>query len=219
MNSNVVQFNRSVQRQTRNLNQANRPKLREGQVRRIVALLVTIVLVMYVQDSVMAKMTAENAVKVRSGLLSIFRAFVNIVNTVFAGHTRAIEAGASSIAAVIYRKFQTGRLTPNVANLAVASSAFAIAYRTGGSSANFIKGFNTYRNSWVSRFRGNTAANAENLRRALVTMLAWLVSSLKYFGVQNIAYFVKEELRIRGVYNTRKNTLVNAGTTMLRLAL
>jgi hypothetical protein len=106
-----------------------------------------------------------------------------------------------------------------VANLAVASSAFAIAYRTGGSSANFIKGFNTYRTSWVSKFRGNTAANAENVRRALVTMLAWLVSSLKYFGVQNIAYFVKEELRIRGVYNTRKNTLVNAGTTMLRLAL
>ena len=218
MNANVVQYNRSVRRQNRNLTQANRPKLREGQVRRIVALLVTIVLVMYVQDSVMATMTAQNAVRVRSGLLSIFRAFVNIVNTVFAGHTRAIEAGASSIVAVIYRKFQTGRLTPNVANLAVASSAFAIAYRTGGSSANFIKGFNTYRNSWFPRFHGNTAANAENVRRALVTMLAWLVSSLKYFGVQNIAYFVKEELRIRGVYNTRKNTLVNAGATMLRLA-
>jgi hypothetical protein len=173
---------------------------------------------MYVQDTVMATMTPQNAVKVRSGLLGIFRAFVNIVNTIFTGHTKAIEAGASSIAAVIYRKFQTGRLTPNVANLAVASSAFAIAYRTGGTSSNFINGFNKYRNSWASRFRGNTARNAENVRKALITMLAWLVSSLKYFGVQNIAYFVKEELRVRGVYNNRKNTLVNAGATMLRLA-
>jgi len=198
----------------------NQPKLRQGQVKRIVALLVTLVLLLNLHDF-QTHLTPNNAVKYRSGAFKAFMMFVNIAKTIFAGHTEFIEAGAASVVSVVARKFQTGRLKPNIANLAVATTAFTLAYRSKGavSPQTIANGLATYRNSIPSRVLGHTAKDAENVRNAMLAMIAWLVSSLNYFAVQNVKGVIQEELRVRGVKNTTKNVLMNAGAEMLRLVI
>jgi len=202
-----------------NRNNNGRPRLRQGQVRRIVALIITLVVLLYLNNYAM-EMSAADALKVRRSILNSFLKFKNIVQTCFAGHENVIEAGASSIAAVLYRKFQTGTLRPNVANMAIGTMAFTMSYRNGGArTSNFINQIHKYNNSFIGRATGRTAANAEMVRTGIITMIAWLVSSLRYFATENVAGIVREELRIRGLERTTPARLLNYGAATLRLTL
>lgn len=202
-----------------NRNNNGRPRLRQGQVRRIIALIITLVVLLYLNNYAM-EMSAADALKVRRSILNSFLKFKNIVQTCFAGHENVIEAGASSIAAVLYRKFQTGTLRPNVANMAIGTMAFTMSYRNGGArTSNFINKIHKYNNSFIGRATGRTAANAEMVRTGIITMIAWLVSSLRYFATENVAGIVREELRIRGLERTTPARLLNYGAATLRLTL
>jgi len=166
------------------------------------------------------EMSATDAIKVRRSILNSFLKFKNIVQTCFAGHENIIEAGASSIAAVLYRKFQTGTLRPNVANMAVGTVAFTMSYRNGGArTSNFINKIHRYNNSSFARLTGRTSRDAEMVRTGIITMIAWLVSSLKYFATENVAGIVREELRVRGLERTTPARLLNYGAATLRLTL
>ena len=196
-----------------------RPRLlRQGQVRRIVALIITLVFLLYLNNYVM-NMTSADALKVRHATLNSFLKFKNIVQTYFTGYENVIEAGASSIVAVLHRKFQTGTLRPNVANLGVATMAFAVSYRGVSTTSNFINQIQRYNNSLVGRLRGRTAANADRVRTGIIKMIAWLVSSLNYFATENVAGVVREELRIRGLERSTPAKLLNYGASALRLTL
>jgi hypothetical protein len=164
-------------------------------------------------------MTSTDALKVRRHVLKSFVAFKDIVQTSFAGYENIIEAGASSIVAVLYRKFQTGTLRPNATNLTVATVAFATSYRGGGRTSNFINKIYKYNNSRLGRITGRTAANAEMVRTGIITMIAWLVASLNYFAVENLSGIIQEELRVRGLERSTPAKLVNYGATALRLSL
>ena len=202
-----------------NRNNNGRPRLRQGQVRRIVALIITLVVLLYLNNYAM-EMSAADALKVRRSILNSFLKFKDIVQSCFAGHENVIEAGASSIAAVLYRKFQTGTLRPNVANMAVGTMAFTMSYRNGGArTSNFINKIHKYNNSSFARLTGRTAANAEMVRTGIITMIAWLVSSLRYFATENVAGIVREELRVRGLERTTPARLLNYGAATLRLTL
>jgi hypothetical protein len=177
------------------------------------------VVLLYLNNYAM-EMSAADALKVRRSILNSFLKFKNIVQTCFAGHENVIEAGASSIAAVLYRKFQTGTLRPNVANMAVGTMAFTMSYRNGGArTSNFINKIHKYNNSSFARLTGRTAANAEMVRTGIITMIAWLVSSLRYFATENVAGIVREELRVRGLERTTPARLLNYGAATLRLTL
>ena len=57
------------------------------------------------------------------------------------------------------------------------------------------------------------------VRTGIITMIAWLVSSLNYFAAENVAGIVREELRVRGLERSTPANLVNYGATTLRLML
>jgi hypothetical protein len=57
------------------------------------------------------------------------------------------------------------------------------------------------------------------VRTGIITMIAWLVSSLKYFATENVAGIVREELRVRGLERTTPARLLNYGAATLRLTL
>jgi hypothetical protein len=176
------------------------------------------VVLLYLNNYVMG-MSAGDALKVRRMTLNSFLKFKNIVQSSFAGYEDVIEAGASSIVAVLHRKFQTGTLRPNVANLAVGTVAFTVSYRGGARTSNFINKIHKYNNSRFGRISGRTSANAEMVRTGIITMIAWLVSSLNYFAAENVAGIVREELRVRGLERSTPAKLVNYGATTLRLML
>jgi hypothetical protein len=163
-------------------------------------------------------MTAADALKVRRLTLNSFLKFKNIVQTYFVGYENVIEAGASSIVAVLHRKFQAGTLRPNAANLAVGTVAFAVSYR-GGRTSNFINKIHKYNNSYLGRVTGRTASNAEMVRTGIITMIAWLIASLKYFAVENLSGIIREELHSRGLERSTPAKLVNYGAATLRLTL
>ena len=219
-NNNARQLPVVVHRRRRspNQNNNNRPRLRQGQARRIVALIITLMVLLYLNNYVLT-MTSADALKVRKLTLNSFLKFKNIVQTYFAGYENHIEAGASSIMAVLYHKFQTGTLRPNASNLAVGTVAFYASYRGGGRTSNFINKIYRYNNSYFGRMTGRTAANAEIVRTGIITMIAWLITSLKYFSVENLSGIVREELHVRGLERSTPARLVNYGAATLRLTL
>ena len=122
--------------------------------------------------------------------------------------------------AVLHRKFQTGTLRPNVANMAIGTVAFTMSYRNSGArTSNFINKIHKYNNSLIGRATGRTAKDAEMVRTGIITMIAWLVSSLRYFATENVAGIVREELRVRGLERTTPARLLNYGAATLRLTL
>lgn len=209
-----------VRNRSFNRNNNGRPRLRQGQVRRIVALIISLVILLYLNDT-RETMSAANAVKFRNGAFSVFLSFRNIVKTTFAGYENYIEAGASSIAAVLYRKFQTGTLRPNVANLAIGSAAFAMSLHRNVHAANFLNNLNKYNNSRLARLSRavgfSRGINAEKVRTAIISMIAWLISGLRYFSAENVAGIVREELRVRGLERSTPARLINYGSAALRL--
>ena len=202
----------------RSPNRNNRPRLREGQARRIVALIITLMVLLYLNNYALT-MSSADALKVRRLTLNSFLKFKNIVQTYFVGYENIIEAGASSIVAVLHRKFQAGTLRPNAANLAVGTVAFAVSYRGGGRTSNFINKIHRYNNSYLGRVTGRTAANAEMVRTGIITMIAWLIASLRYFAVENLSGIIREELHVRGLERSTPAKLVNYGAATLRLML
>jgi len=217
MNNNAHPLPIVRRRRSPNRNNNNRPRLRQGQARRIVALIITLIVLLYLNNYALT-MTAADALKVRRLTLNSFLKFKNIVQTYFDGYENVIEAGASSIVAVLHRKFQAGTLRPNAANLAVGSVAFYASYR-GGRTSNFVNKIYRYNNSYLGRVTGRTAANAEMVRTGIITMIAWLIASLKYFTVENLAGIIREELHVRGLERSTPARLVNYGAATLRLTL
>ena len=217
MNNNAHPLPIVRRRRSPNRNNNNRPRLRQGQARRIVALIITLIVLLYLNNYALT-MTAADALKVRRLTLNSFLKFKNIVQIYFDGYENIIEAGASSIVAVLHRKFQAGTLRPNAANLAVGSVAFYASYR-GGRTSNFVNKIYRYNNSYLGRVTGRTAANAEMVRTGIITMIAWLIASLKYFTVENLAGIIREELHVRGLERSTPARLVNYGAATLRLTL
>jgi hypothetical protein len=217
MNNNAHPLPIVRRRRSPNRNNNNRPRLRQGQARRIVALIITLIVLLYLNNYALT-MTAADALKVRRLTINSFLKFKNIVQTYFDGYENIIEAGASSIVAVLHRKFQAGTLRPNAANLAVGSVAFYASYR-GGRTSNFVNKIYRYNNSYLGRVTGRTAANAEMVRTGIITMIAWLIASLKYFTVENLAGIIREELHVRGLERSTPARLVNYGAATLRLTL
>lgn len=200
-----------------NRNNNGRPRLRQGQVRRIVALIITLVILLYL-DNYSMEMSAADALKVRHSIFNSIIKFKNIVQTCFAGHENIIEAGASSIAAILQRKFQTGTLRLNAANIAVGTVAFGMTYRNQGShTSNFITHLHTRNASLWRRMTGRTRRNADNIRNVIISMIAWLISGLRYFAAENVAGVVREELRVRGLERATPARILNYGATVLRL--
>jgi hypothetical protein len=66
---------------------------------------------------------------------------------------------------------------------------------------------------------GRTAANAEMVRTGIITMIAWLIASLRYFAVENLSGIIREELHVRGLERSTPAKLVNYGAATLRLML
>jgi hypothetical protein len=203
---------------TRHRSMVPRPRLRQGQARRIIALIITLMVLLYLQDYTL-NLSASNALTIRKKTLGSFVAFKNLVKKYFTGYENYIEAGASSISTVLYRKFQTGKLRPNGANLALGSAAFAMSLRRGSHATNFINKIHKFNNSRFGRLTGATAQNAEMVRSGIITMLAWLITSLNWFAVDNLAGIATEELRVRGLERSTPARLVNYGATTLRLTL
>ena len=64
---------------------------------------------------------------------------------------------------------------------------------------------------------GTQLALNEKIRASLITMLAWMISSLNFFAVSNAWDILKAELQIRGITRMNQSSLANAGRNTLRM--
>jgi len=192
-----------------------RRTLNRAQARRVVSLIVSIMIALALAR-VQNRMSPEDARKYGGYVIGIFRKFLSIVTYCFAGYEREIEAGAAAIATVIGRKFSSGTLRLNSTNLMIGVGAYTVARHTGSGISNFINQMNKKSNSWW-QWPGTQAALNEKIRTALITMLAWMISSLNFFAVTNVGDMIRAELRHRGILGPSRRELENAGRRALRI--
>jgi hypothetical protein len=189
-----------------------RKTLNRAQVRRIVSLIVSIMIAL-VLARIQNKMSPSDARKYGGYVVGIFKKFLSIVKY-FTGYEKQIEAGAAALFTVLARKFSMGTLRLNTTNLMVGIGAYTFATRTGSGVSNFINHMNKRSGSWW-QMPGTQAALNEKIRAALVTMLAWMISSLNFFAVTNVADIIRAELRHRGILGPSRQELENAGRRAL----
>jgi len=185
-----------------------------GHIRRIVSLIVSIMIALALAR-VSNNMSAADARKYGAYIIGIFKKFISIVKY-FSGYEKQVEAGAMAIATVLGRKFSTGTFRLNKTNMMVAIGSYTVARSSGSGISNFINHMNKRSNSYF-QIPGTQAALNEKIRKALITMLAWMISSLNFFAVTNAFDMVKVELRARGIMGPSRQELENAGRRALRL--
>jgi hypothetical protein len=191
------------------------PYLNRIQIRRIVSLIFQLVAIYYLVGISM-DMAPRDAMKIRTWLLSSIVSFKNIVTTYFSGYQRGIEASASALVSVIWRKLQMGRGI-NLTNAVVAATAFTMAYTTGTGVNNTVRGLGSYSNSTLSRLIGTTERNAKNVQAAIVSMIAWLTASLRSSSTTTIAEIVYDIQRTYHLRSLSKRNFINYGTNRLRI--
>jgi len=189
-------------------------RLSKGHIRRIISLIVSIMIALALAR-ISNTMSASDARRYGVFVLGIFKKFLSIVKY-FSGYERQVEAGASAIASVLARKFTSGTFRLNSTNLLVAVGAYTVAIRSGSGISNFITHMNKRSNS-IFQVPGTQAALNEKIRKALITMLAWMISSLNFFAVTNVLEMIKIELRSRGIMGPSRRELENAGRRQLGL--
>lgn len=191
------------------------PYLNKIQIRRIVSLIFQLISIYYLVG-LSINMSGSDALKIRSWLLSSIVSFKNIVTTYFSGYQRGIEASASALVSVIWRKLQMGRGF-NVTNAVVALSAFTMAYTSGMGVNSTVSRLNRYSNTALSRLIGTTERNARNVQAVIISMIAWLTASLRgsvTTTVAEIAYDVQRTYHLRKL---SKKNFINYGTNRLRI--
>ena len=189
-----------------------RKTLNRAQVRRIVSLIVSIMIALAL-SRISNQMSPMDARRYGAYVIGIFRKFLSIVKY-FVGYEKQIEAGAAAIATVLGRKFSSGTLRLNSTNLMVAVGAYTVARHTGSGISNFINHMNKKSNR-IFQVPGTQAALNEKIRTALITMLAWMISSLNFFAVTNVGDMIRAELRHRGILGPSRRELENAGRRAL----
>jgi hypothetical protein len=104
----------------------------------------------------------------------------------------------------------------NSTNFMVGVGAYTVARHTGSGISNFINQMNKKSNR-IFQIPGTQAALNEKIRTALVTMLAWMISSLNFFAVTNVGDMIRAELRHRGIVGPSRRELENAGRRAIRM--
>ena len=189
-------------------------RLRAGQVRSIILVIISILIALAVERKARG-LSGNNARKYGVYVLGIFKRFLAIVKY-FAGYERHIEAGAAAIATVIARKMTSGNMRLNKSNLFMGVGAYSMAYSTRSGFSNFVNHMNKRSNSYF-QIPGTQLALNEKIRASLITMLAWMISSLNFFAVSNAWDILKAELQIRGITRMNQSSLANAGRNTLRM--
>jgi len=189
-------------------------RLSRGHIRRIVSLIVSIMIALALAR-ISNNMSAADARKYGAYVIGIFKKFISVVKY-FSGYEKQVEAGAMAIVTVLGRKFSTGTFRLNKTNMMVAIGSYTVARSSGSGISNFINHMNKRSNSYL-QVPGTQAALNEKIRKALITMLAWMISSLNFFAVTNAFDMVKVELRARGIMGPSRQELENAGRRALRL--
>lgn len=161
-------------------------------------------------------MSGSDALKIRSWLLSSIVSFKNIVTTYFSGYQRGIEASASALVSVIWRKLQMGRGF-NVTNAVVALSAFTMAYTSGMGVNSTVSRLNRYSNTALSRLIGTTERNARNVQAVIISMIAWLTASLRGSVTTTVAEIAVDVQRTYHLRKLSKKNFINYGTNRLRI--
>ena len=161
----------------------------------------------YYLSSVITNLSPIEALKVRDWLLKYF-----LVTKYFVGHEKVIEAGASAIFAVMCRKLQTGKMLDMI-DVPVAAAGFSLAYYSGTSLSSSVEMIIKYDNSFFARMIGITERNSVNVQKAIVAMISWLLSSLRYSTVVNVSEISKDimiqlRLRRRNMINYGRSTLI-----------
>jgi len=201
-------------RRSPNLYGVPRKRLNRMQIRRIVSIIVSIMIALALAR-VSNRMSAADSRKYASYILNIFKRFLSVIKY-FVGYEKYIEAGATAIVAILSRKITSGNYRFTTTNFVVGVTAYTLASRSGTGISNLINQMNKVSNS-IWQLPGTQAALNEKIRKALITMLAWLISSLNVFAVSNVGDMIKSELRRRGIMGPSRRNLENAGRRALRI--
>lgn len=191
------------------------PYLNKIQIRRIISLIFQLIAIYYLVGKSL-NMSPGNALKIRKWLLYSIVSFKNIVTTYFSGYQRGIEATASALVSVIFRKLQLGRGF-NVSNAVVALSSFYISYTQGTSVNSTVSRLGSYNNSTLGRLIGTTERNAIKVQATIISMIAWLVASLRSSAkntIIEVAYDLQQTYRLRQL---SKKNFINFGTNRLKI--
>lgn len=195
-----------------NARNANTRNTDKRMTRRIISLIVQLITIYYL-SSVITSLSPMEALKVRDWLLKCFLVFKNITKY-FIGREKVIEAGASAIFAVVWRKLQMGQML-DLSNIPVAAAGFTLAYYSGTNLNSSIKMITKYNNSFFARMIGITERNSVNVQKAIVAMISWLLSSLRYSTIVNVSEISKDimiQLRLKSL---RRRNMINYGRSTL----
>jgi len=196
-------------------NNTRLPYFNRIQIRRIVVLIIQFVAIYHLNNAIL-DMSPRDALKVRGWTLKAFGQFVEITKTYFAGYQRGIEAGASAIFAVVSRKLQMGRGL-NITNIPVAATSFALTYALGTGVTGFVKNINKYNNSVVGKITGRTVADAIAVQKAIVTMICWLITSLKGSSLTVIGEITKDVSDTYHIRSLSRKNVLNYGSRRLKI--
>ena len=182
----------------RNPNQQNKvPSWSYPILTRIILLTVQLCAVFYLTEYI-NNMSPNDALKVRTYLLTLATKFVYIVQTYFYGYAKVIEATAITITSMVWSKLSSGKGF-TLANIPVAGATFALAYTSRSQLKNLITSLNQYNQSWVSKLTGRTQESAEQMRQVIVAMISTLLASLRsssLIAVRDISNDVLEKMKI-----------------------
>jgi hypothetical protein len=161
-------------------------------------------------------MSPKDALKIRGWTLKAFGQFIEITKTYFAGYQRGIEAGASAIFAVVARKLQTGRGL-SLTNIPVATTSFALTYALGTGVTNFVRNINKYNNSRLGKLTGRTVSNALAVQKAIVTMICWLITSLKNSSITVVGEITNDVMARYHLRTLGRRNMLNYGNKKLKI--
>jgi len=198
-------------------NQARLPYFNRIQIRRIIVLIIQLIAIYYLNEMILT-MSPKDALKIRGWTLKAFGKFIEITKTYFPGYQRGIEAGASAMFAIVSRKLQTGRgFRLTYANIPVATTAFALTYVLGTGATNFVRNINKYNSSRIGKLTGRTVTNALAVQKVIITMICWLITSLKNSSTTVVGEITNEIMAQYHLRTLNRRNMLNYGNNKLRI--
>jgi hypothetical protein len=187
------------------------PILSRAQITRIVVLIINLITIYYLVGYTRS-LNQSAARQLRNKFLEYADNFMNIISP-FSPWEKDIRALGTAVVHTIAAKLSRGTLKLDITNLAVGTSSFIAARRGFTNISSLRNQFKNRNSSFLSKFRFSN--NAENTRKLIVVMIAYLISTLRVFAAQNVADIVKNELTRRGITGTKKEQFLNYGRVLL----
>ena len=191
------------------------PYFKRSIIRKIVFLIIQLIAIYHLNNAIL-EMSLRDHLNVRKWTLKAFGQFIEITKTYFVGYQRGIEATASAMFAVVTRKLQTGRGL-SITNIPVATTSFALTYALGTGVTNFVRNINRYNNSTLGKITGRTVTNALAVQKVIITMICWLIASLKNSSITVVAEITNDVMAYYHLRTLNRRNMLKFGNNKLKI--